>query len=125
MYVPVTPAAVLDTRTGVGYPGKFAANTPHTFQVANRAGVALNAVAVAGVVGVWHQTSNWAVYVGPVAVSKPSTSNLNFVKGDTCSNGLTVALSGSGTLSATFMASGSNTTDVVVYVSGYFVAATP
>jgi hypothetical protein len=125
MYVPVTPAAVLDTRSGVGYPGKFAANTPHTFQVANRAGVALNAVAVAGVVGVWHQTSNWAVYVGPVAVSKPSTSNLNFVKGDTCSNGLTVALSGSGTLSATFMASGSNTTDVVVYVSGYFVAATP
>jgi hypothetical protein len=56
-----------------------------------------------------------------VAAAAPTTSALNFVKGDTCSNGLTVALSATGTLSATYMASAGAITNVVIYVNGYFV----
>jgi hypothetical protein len=43
------------------------------------------------------------------------------LKGDVCSNGVTVALSGTGTLSLTYMSGAGNTTNVVLYVNGYFV----
>ena len=68
-----------------------------------------------------NQTAPYALGVGPVAAAKPTTSALNFLKGDVCSNGLTVALSSKGTLSATYMAAAGKTTDVVIFVTGYFV----
>jgi hypothetical protein len=43
------------------------------------------------------------------------------LKGDVCSNGVTVALSSTGTLSLTYMAGAGNKPDVVLYVTGYFV----
>jgi hypothetical protein len=43
------------------------------------------------------------------------------LKGDVCSNGVTVALSSTGSLSLTYMAGAGNKTDVVLYVTGYFV----
>jgi hypothetical protein len=120
-YVPLTPATALDTRVGVGLAGKFAANTPRTFTVRGHAGVPTTAAGITGVVSVTGQTSSWALGVGPIPAPKPTTSALNFLKGDVCSNGVTVALSGTGTLSLTYMSGAGNTTNVVLYVNGYFV----
>jgi hypothetical protein len=73
------------------------------------------------VVSVVNQTAPWARGVGPVPATKPSTSALNFLKGDVCSNGVTVALSSTGSLSLTYMAGKGNKTDVVLFITGYFV----
>jgi len=120
-YVPLTAATLLDTRTGAGLSGKFSANTPRTFTVRGHAGVPTTAAGITGVVSVTGQTSSWALGVGPIPAPKPTTSALNFLKGDVCSNGVTVALSGTGTLSLTYMSGAGNTTNVVLYVNGYFV----
>jgi hypothetical protein len=120
-YVPLTPATLLDTRTGVGLTGKLIANTPRTVTVRNSAGVPTAATAITGVVAVVNQTRPWALGVGPTPATKPTTSALNFVRGDVCSNGVTVALSSSGTLSLTYMSGAGHTTDVVLFVTGYFV----
>jgi hypothetical protein len=124
-YVPITPAPILDSRNGTGHAGKFAAKTAHSFQATNVGGIPLNAKAMAGVVSVKNQTSTWALYVGSTDINNPGTSSLNFVKGDNCSNGLTVGFSNTGTMSATYMGPPGNTADIVIYVTGYFVPPTP
>jgi hypothetical protein len=122
-YVPITtPLAILDTRVGTGSVGRIAANTPRTFTVRGTNGIASNATAITGIVSVYNQTNSWAVFVGPDAIAKPTTSALNFLKGDNCSNGFTVALNRtSGSLSVTYMASAGNYTNVEIVVTGYFV----
>jgi hypothetical protein len=120
-YVPLPSASLLDTRIGTGLTGKFSASTPRTFAVRGHAGVPTSAAGITGVVSVVNQTAPYALGVGPVAAAKPTTSALNFLKGDVCSNGLTVALSSTGTLSLTYMAGAGSKTDVVLYVTGYFV----
>ena len=121
-YVPITtPVSILDTRTGIGSSGKIAANTPRTFTVRGSGGVPDTATGITGIVAVYGQTSSWAVFVGPTPTAKPSTSAMNFLKGDNCSNGVTVALSPTGTLSVTFMSGAGNSTNVGIVVTGYFV----
>jgi hypothetical protein len=124
-YVPITPASYLDTRPnpGIGLTGKFSANTPRTFAVRGIGDVPAFATGVTGIVSVYNQTNSWAVFVGPTEVIKPTTSNLNFIKGNNCSNGVTVALGPTGTLSITYMGAVGNTTNVVFIVTGYFVPA--
>lgn len=95
-YHTVTPARLLDTRKGLGLSGKFKANTPRTFQVAGLAGVDPSATAVTGNVTVVNETNSWALFIGPYPNSKPSTSTINFKKGDVTANGVTVALSVTG-----------------------------
>src|SRR5664280_992682 len=97
------PSRLLDTRSGNGWSGRIAANTPATFQVSGRGGVPSNATAVTGNVTVVSPTFAWAVFVGPVATPSPSTSTINFKVGDIKGNGLTVALGAGGTLSVTYM----------------------
>jgi hypothetical protein len=58
--------------------------------------------------------------VGPNPDPAPTTSTLNFNTGDVKANGLTVALSTTGTLSATYISIAGNTTDLVLDVTGYF-----
>jgi outer membrane protein assembly factor BamB len=120
-FFPITPVRLLDTRVGNGLPGKLAANGPQTFQVTGRGGVPSNATAVTGNVTVVNSTFSWAVFLGPNPIANPSSSTINFLAGETTSNGLTVALSSSGTLSATYMSTAGNTTDLVFDVTGYFV----
>jgi spore germination protein YaaH len=120
-YVPMAPTRLLDTRVRNGLSGKLSANVPQTFQVTGRGGVPANATAVTGNLTVVGETSSWAVYLGPVPTASPTTSNLNFQRGDVVSRGLTVGLSSTGTLSATYMAMPGNTTDLVLDVTGYFV----
>jgi hypothetical protein len=119
-YVPITPVRLLDTRAANGLTGKLTANTPATFQIAGRLGIPADATAVTGNLTVVNSSSSWAVYLGPDPVANPSTSTINFASGEIAANGLTVALSGSGSLSATFISNAGNTTDLVFDVTGYF-----
>ena len=120
-YVPITPARLVDTRSGIGISSKLVANVPRTFTVRGHGGVPTNAIGITGVVTVVGETGSWAISVGPVATSKPTTSALNFVKGDVKANGVTVALSTTGTLSVDYMGSAGNTTNVILDITGYFV----
>ena len=124
-YVPITPVPLLDTRTGNGLaggtPAKAAANVPVTFTAWNRGGVPSDAAGVTGLVSVYNQSGGSAVFVGPLPIVKPTTSALNFVRTDNSSNGLTVALSDTGTMSVTYMAVSGYSTNVLIYVTGYFV----
>jgi hypothetical protein len=119
-YHPMTPARLLDTRSGTGLAGKLAANTPQTFQLTGRGGIPSNATAVTGNVTVVNETNSWAIFLGPEPAPAPGTSTLNFNRGDVKGNSLTVAVSSAGTLSATYMAGSGNTTDLVFDVTGYY-----
>ncbi len=119
-YVPIAPSRLLDTRSAIGLATKLAVSVPATFQVTGRGGVPSRALAVTGNVTVVNETSGWAVYLGPAPLATPSTSTINFVRGDTRGNGLSVALGSTGTLSATYLSSGTNTTDLVFDATGYF-----
>jgi hypothetical protein len=120
-YVPVTPARILDTRYGTGLYGALSANVPDTFTVWAAGGVPSNALGVTGNLTVTDQTSGWAVFLGPNATYTPSTSTINFNYGQVLANGVTVGLSGTGTLSATYISTTGQTTDLVFDVTGYFV----
>ncbi len=120
-YVPLTPNTVLDSRSNIGHSGKFSANSPSAVAIWNRNDIPATATGITGIVSVFNQTSNWAVFVGPNPIAKPLVSNLNFVKGDNCSNGFTVSLSSTGTINLTYMGPSGAKTDIVVVATGYFV----
>jgi len=124
-YHPVPPARVLDSRPAynIGLSGKFAANTPRTFQVSGHAGVPGGALAVTGNLTVVGQTKAGYVSLTPAPDPNPATSTINFPLGDTRANGVTVPLSGAGKLSAVFKASG-GTTDLIFDVTGYYLVGT-
>ena len=125
-YHPISPVRVLDTRAHNGLASRLTANTPATFAVTGRTDVSpvipAGAVAVTGNVTVVGSSAGWAVYLGPAPIANPTTSAINFTTGQVAGNGLTVALSSTGTLSATFISSGGQTTDLVFDVTGYFTA---
>jgi hypothetical protein len=121
VYVPIAPVRLLDTRVGNGLSAKLSANVPATFQVTGRGGIPADATAVTGNLTVVNSTYPWAVYLGPDPVPSPTSSNVNFTAGEILNNGLSVELSSSGTLSATYMSTGGNTTDLVFDVTGYFI----
>jgi hypothetical protein len=121
-YVPLTPARILDTRSSIGLAGAFNSGVARTFAVTGQGGVPSNAVAVTGNLTVTGQTSAGFVSLTPTPTNNPTTSTLNFPLGDNRANGVTVALSGTGGLSATFVgSSGGATTDLLFDVTGYFV----
>ena len=124
VYVPVSPVRLLDTRVNVGLTGKMPAATPRTFQVTGRGGIPSNATGITGVLSVFGQTNGWAVFVGPTPTARPTTSALNFLKGDMNANGVTVALAPGGPLSITYMSARGSTTDAVLDVTGYFMMPT-
>jgi hypothetical protein len=121
-YHPLAPSRVLDTRIGNGLSGKLRANSPRTLVIWGRGGVPSNAIAVTANVAVTNATYSWAVYIGPYPIAKPLASSINFAKKQTRANSMTLALSATGTLSATYMSSGSNTTDLVLDITGYYTA---
>ncbi len=122
-YVAMTPVRLLDTRTGNGLGGAFVSAVPRTFAVAGRGGVPATATAVTGILTVTGSTSGGYVALGPLATATPSTSTLNFPRGDTRATGVTVTLGAGGTLSAVFRGSG-GTTALVFDVTGYFTPDT-
>jgi hypothetical protein len=126
------PLRYVDTRTGNGLSGSLVANTPASFYVtaAGRPSspgstsapnpIPADASAVTGNLTVTGSTFSWAVYLGPNPVAHPGSSTINFTAGETTANGVTVALSSSGMLSATYLSTPGNTTDLVFDVTGYF-----
>ena len=122
-YEPLTSARVLDTRTGTGLSGRFLVNSPRTFQVTGLGGVPAGASAVTGNLTVVGQSRRGYVSLTPTPQANPTTSTINFPLGDTRANGVTVPLSGTGTLSAVFKASGGST-DLIFDVTGYYLDGT-
>ncbi len=115
-YVPVAPFRVLDSRDGTGgLSGAFTSHVARTFDLY------MNAIAVTGNLTVTQQTSQGYLFIGPVAANNPTSSTLNFPVGDDRANGVTVAISGGGTLSITYAApSMGPTAHVILDVTGYF-----
>lgn len=132
-FVSITPARILDTRTGVGLEGPFTSPTPRVLQVtgtvptadgpgivvpAGATGVVLNVTAV-------QPTADGFISVRPDGTpGPPTTSNLNFRTGDIIPNAVTVALPSSGRIELTYDAFGAPgpTTEVLVDVTGFYVA---
>jgi hypothetical protein len=124
-YYPLaTPTRVVDTRIGLGITGKLSANVPASFLVWGDGVVPSGATAVTGNVTVVNETNGWAVYLGPVSTSSPSTSNINFTAGQIIGNGGTVPLTSTGYLYATYMSTAGNTTDLVFDITGYYMPNT-
>jgi hypothetical protein len=90
-------------------------------QIVGRGGIPTGATGMTANATVTGETAGWAIYFGPLVVAKPGSSFLNFVKGDTRANGLAVALGSGGVVYITYMGNGSNTTNLVLDVSGYFI----
>jgi hypothetical protein len=119
-FTPLTPARLMDTRANNGLSGKFGSNNPRWLQITGRADIPSTAKAIAGNVTIVNESFAWAVYVGPDASASPSTSTINFVRGDIVGNGLVVAIQSGGTVGMTYMSIGGQTTDVILDVTGYY-----
>lgn len=124
LYNPVVPSRVLDTRVGLGS-GKAQLCAGQTITVtiaghggvpaAGMAAVVLNVTATDTVVA----NSFWTVY--PAGASRPPSSNLNFVPGQTAANRVIVKLGAGGAVSF-YDAAGH--ADVVADVNGWFTDGT-
>jgi outer membrane protein assembly factor BamB len=120
-YVPLTPTRLLDSRNGTGLSGAFSSHVARTFQVTGGV-VPTGATAVTGNLTVTQQTNLGFLFIGPVPTNDPTSSTLNFPKGDDRANGVTVDLSSTGTLSVTYAAPVLGPTAHVLFdVTGYFV----
>lgn len=120
-FVPVGPNRVLDTRPGItiGMSGTFNANVSRSWDVAGKAGVSNDALAVVGNVTVVGQTKAGYVSLTPTAELNPTTSTLNFPVGDTRANNFTVKLATNGFLHGIYKAS-SGSTHLIMDVTGYY-----
>jgi hypothetical protein len=120
-YHALTPARILDSRDHTGGLGIFSSHVAQSFTVTGHGGVPAGAIAVTGNVTVTGQTSGGFLYVGPVAMTNPTSSTLNFPLGDDRANAVTVALGAGGTLSVTYAAPTLGPTAQVIFdVTGYF-----
>ncbi len=117
----IDPVRLLDTRVGQGLSGAFQNSVVRTFQIAGRATVPANAVAVTGNLTVVGQTSDGYVALGPSVSSTPTTSTLNVPRRDIRAVGVTVALSSEGRLAAVWKGSGGSTAHLIFDVTGYFL----
>jgi hypothetical protein len=129
MYVPLTPNRLLDNRpaTKSGLKVPLRSYAAATFVVCGRVladllqNVPCGAVAVTGILTVVNQTAAGFLSLTDTPVNKPTTSSLNFPKGDIRATGVTVPLSSTGTLSVTYGAVSGASTYAIFDVSGYFV----
>lgn len=122
-YVPITPLRVLDTRTTTGgLKGGFTAGTPRSWQVGGVGTIPTGAVAVTGNVTVTGQTAAGYVAVTVTSTSTPSSSTINFPISQTRANNLTIPLTAGGRLSAVYKAGSGKKTQLLLDVTGYFLA---
>lgn len=122
----LAPVRLLDSRNGTGLSGKFNNDVARTLQITG-AKVPSTAVAVTGNLTVVLPTSaGWAL-AAPALPSDPQTANTSMVNSlarDIKADGVTVALSPTGTLSFVWVGTAGSTTDIVFDVTGYFVNGT-
>ncbi|MFC6705025.1 putative Ig domain-containing protein [Flexivirga alba] len=115
----LSPARVLDTRLGVGAPkGRPAAGATTTLSVAGHGGVPATGVAAVVVnVTVADTAGPGYVTVWPAGASRPTASNLNYVKGQVVANQVITKV---GTGGAIALYDGVSATDLIVDVTGYY-----
>jgi V8-like Glu-specific endopeptidase len=114
---PLTPARVLDTRSGVGADGPVGAGRSIEVQVTGRGGVPAGAGAVVLNVTVTQPTTSGYVTVYPSGSDRPTASNLNFRPGQTVPN-LVVAKLGEGGTVTLFNSHGSS--HLIADVMGWY-----
>ncbi len=122
-FVAVTPARIVDSRTGLGVAaGVIAPGATRTVQVAGSGGVpASGATAVVLNVTATATTGAGYITVWPNDVSQPTASNLNIMyAGQTVANLVTVRLPADGKVRV-FTAGGGH---IIADVAGYFTPAT-
>jgi subtilisin family serine protease len=128
-FEPVSPARLLETRTGnpsfITVDGLFqgggmvGAGQVLTLQVAGRGGVAADASAVALNVTATQPTGGGYVTVYPCDATRPTASNLNYTAGDTVPNAVVVRLSSAGTVCLYTL----RATHLLVDVNGWFTSS--
>jgi len=118
---PLTPARLLDTRTGVGGPaGRIAGGQTIDVQVVGRGGVPASGVAAVILnATVTNPTQLSYLMVYPSGIARPVASNMNFVAGQTLASLAAVGV-GSGGRVSVFNAAGA--TDVILDVTGWVAA---
>ncbi|MGK2852192.1 MAG: S8 family serine peptidase, partial [Candidatus Limnocylindrales bacterium] len=121
-WYPTDPSRVLDTRASVGMSGSFANRVVRTLQLAGESPVPTNAVAVSANVTVTGSTAAGYLAVGPSMTSSPSTSTLNFSRGATLANNLTLRIGSGGKVSAVIVGTAGLRADVILDVTGYYLA---
>ena len=123
MYVPIPPGRLVDTRYDIGITDPLPTRSARTTAIAGRYLMPLSATAVTGNVVVVGQTSEGYVALTKTPTAYPTTSTINFPRGDIRANGICTPLaSGTGTLSATFVGRSGSRTDLVIDITGYFLA---
>jgi murein DD-endopeptidase MepM/ murein hydrolase activator NlpD len=118
---PLTPARLLDTRTGNGAPAaRVAGGQTIDVQVVGRGGVPASGVAAVVLnATVTNPSQGSYLTVYPTGIARPTTSNMNFVAGQTLAN-LAVIGVGSGGRVSVFNAAGA--ADVIFDVAGWVAA---
>ncbi|MFJ6347847.1 FlgD immunoglobulin-like domain containing protein, partial [Streptomyces sp. NPDC092046] len=122
LYEPVTPARLMDTRSGIGVPkAKVGADQTVTLTVAGQGGVpASDVTAVVLNVTATNPTASTFVSVYPYGTTRTSASNLNVVAGQTVPNLVVVPVKAG---RVTFY-NRSGSIDLLADVAGYFTSAT-
>lgn len=117
-YVPLAPTRVMDTRDGTGVPkARVPAGGSITLAVAGVGAVpATGPTAVEVTLTVARPASSGYVATYPSGVSRPTTSTLSYVAGESRANSATVRLGANGALTVYSQAS----TDLIVDLVGYF-----
>lgn len=119
LFVPITTGRAVNTR--VPTPSPFATGESRTYTLTAQAApapqVPADAAGVSANLAVVNPTSSGFLTVYPTA--QPATSNLNFTVGKTVANGAFLALSPTGTVTATMSKPG----NLIIDINGYFLPA--
>jgi hypothetical protein len=121
-YNPLTPARILDTRTGNGAPvARLGPGASLDLQVTGRGQVpAAGVQAVVMNVAVTNTTAESFLTVHPTGEARPLASNVNWAPGDTVSSRVIAKL---GTNGRVTIYNNAGQTDVIVDVNGWFTDA--
>jgi hypothetical protein len=119
------PVRFVDSRKSFGISGILVAQTPQTFAVTGQHDLPSTGItAVVGNITVTTPSALAYIYIGPDRANIPSSSTINFPRGDTRANNFIVPLAADGTLSIVMagLPAGSATAHVIVDISGYFTS---
>ncbi|MBR7831715.1 PKD domain-containing protein [Actinospica durhamensis] len=119
-YTAVTPARMLDTRHGTGAPAKqVAGNSGLSVGIAGADSIPSGVTAVALHVTATDTTGNGWIAAEPDGAGTPTTSNLNYLKGQTVSNTVIVPVAQDGRIEL-YNGGGTGSVDLIADVAGYF-----
>ncbi len=117
-FTPLSPARILDTRTGLGGQKPIGPGATAELQVTGRGGVPASGVgAVAMNVAVVQPTASGYLTLYPGGTARPLAANLNFAAGETVSNLVVVKTGANGTVA---IHNPAGTTHVIADVAGWY-----